>query len=208
MKLEILGQGGCDQIDRAAKSILERTGVLVPHVEMCQLFKKAGATVDEVSGRVRIPPQLVDECVAKAGKTFTIYGRDRSKKASFGMGKRNYNSIAGEANWIDRNGERRFCKIDDVVEAAKLAEMLPAITIAGAMADPHEMDVRYRVVEVAATQLRTTTKPITFWFYDRASAAFVIELFTAIAGSSAELKAYPLAYPFLEPISRNGYASG
>lgn len=201
MKLEILGRPGCKTIDKAAKQILERTGVLVPHAEMCKLFKKAGAKVDDASGRVRIPPELVDECVAKAGRTFTIYGRDRSKAAAFGVGKRNYNSIAGEAYWIDRDGVRRFCKMDDVVEAAKLAEMLPAINIVGAMADPHEMDVRYRVVEVAAAQLRTTTKPITFWFYDRASAAFVVELFTALTGSSKELKAYPPAYPFLEPIS-------
>jgi len=201
MKLEILGQSGCEQIDRAAKSILERTGVLVPHADMGRLFKRAGASVDDVSGRVRIPPRLVDDCVAMAGRTFTIYGRDRAKKAAFGVGRRNYNSIAGEAYWIDRDGQRRFCRLDDVVEAAQLVEMLPAINIAGAMADPHELDVRHRVVEVAAAQLRTTTKPVTFWFHDRASAAFVIELFAAFAGSSEALKAYPPAYPFLEPIS-------
>lgn len=201
MKLEILGKKGCGQIDRAAKSILERTGVLIPHPEMCELFKKAGATVDSLSGRVRIPPKLVDECVAKAGRSFTIFGRDRSKQAAFGVGKRNYNSIAGEAYWIERSGERRFCRLEDVREAAKLVEMLSAINIAGAMADPHELDVRHRVVEVAAAQLRTTTKPITFWFYDRASTKFVIELFAAVAGSSEALREYPPAYPFLEPIS-------
>lgn len=201
MKLEILGQGGRERIDRAAKRILEKTGVLVPHEEMCRLFQRAGATVDAASGRVRIPPQLVDECVAKAGRTFTIYGRDRSKAAAFGVGRRNYNSIAGEAYWIDRGGERRFCRLEDVVEAAKLVEMLPAINIAGAMADPHELDVRHRVVEVAAAQLRTTTKPITFWFHDRASTAFVMELFAAVAGSAEELRKYPPGYPFLEPIS-------
>ena len=201
MKLEILGPAGCDKIDRAAKSIPDTTGVLVPHEEMCGLFKRAGATVDHTAGRVRIPAELVDECVAQAGKTFTIYGRDRSKKAAFGVGSRNYNSIAGEAHWVDRDGTRRFASLADVVEAAKLAEMLPMIGIAGAMSDPHELDPSYRVVEVAAALLRTTTKPVTFWFHDRASTRCVVELFEAFAGSRDELAKYPPAYPFLEPIS-------
>ncbi|MEN6665349.1 MAG: trimethylamine methyltransferase family protein [Phycisphaerae bacterium] len=201
MKLEILGPDGCRKIDAAAKSILHRTGVLVPHEEMCRLFEKAGASVDHASGRVRIPPELVDQCVAQAGKTFTIYGRDRSKKAAFGVGQRNYNSNAGQANWVERSGQRRYCCMDDVVEAAKIGEMLSMINVVGAMADPHELDVRHRVVEVAAAQLATTTKPITFWFHDRASAAFVMEVFAAHAGSAENLAKYPPAYPFLEPIS-------
>jgi trimethylamine--corrinoid protein Co-methyltransferase len=200
-RVEVLGREGCQRIDRAAKSILERTGILVPHEEMCALFGKAGASVEVASGRVRIPPELVGDCLARTGKTFTIYGRDRSKKAAFGVGERNYNSIAGEAHWVGRDGTRRFACLDDVVEAAKLGEQLSMINIVGAMADPHELDPASRVVEVVATQLRTTTKPVTFWFHDRASARFVVELFAAYAGSSQELADFPPAYPFLEPIS-------
>jgi len=209
MRLHILGEQGVARIDEAARSILERTGVEIPHDEMLRLFARAGAQVDSSSHRVRIPSRLVDECLASAGKTFAIYGRDRTRKASFGTGSRNYNSIAGEAYWVDTDGRRRFAELNDVVRAARLADVLPCITIAGAMADPHEIDVSYRCVEVAAALLRTTTKPVTFWFHDRASAAFVVELLTVLAGSCEELAAYPQAYPFLEPISplrfpRNG----
>jgi trimethylamine--corrinoid protein Co-methyltransferase len=201
MRLEVLGAKGVSQIDGAARAILERTGILVPHEEMLDLFVDAGANADRVVGRVRIPSQLVDECIESAGRTFTIYGRDRSKFAAFGVAQRNYNSVAGEAYWVDRQGIRRFATLDDVVEATKLGEVLPRINIVGAMSDPHEIDVAYRCVEVAAAQLRTTTKPITFWFYDRASARFVVELFAALVGSAEDLVRYPPAYPFLEPIS-------
>ncbi|MCE5252473.1 trimethylamine methyltransferase family protein [bacterium] len=201
MKIQVLGQEGVARIDEAARRILERTGVEIPHNEMLGLFARAGAKVDIPSRRVRIPPKLVDECLESAGKTFTIYGRDHTKKASFGTGSRNYNSIAGEAYWVDENGKRRFATLGDVVTASKLTDVLPWITIAGAMADPHEIDASFRCVEVAAALLRTIAKPVTFWFHDRASAAFVIELFAALAGSSEELAAFPPAYPFLEPIS-------
>ncbi|MFB3892111.1 MAG: trimethylamine methyltransferase family protein [Phycisphaerae bacterium] len=199
MKLEVLGLKGVARIDQAARRILSRTGVLVPHEKMLKLFAKAGAAVD--GERVRIPDKLVTECVRAAGKSFTIYGRDRSITAPFGLGKRNYNSIAGEAHWLDMDGRRRFATLDDVVQAAMLGQMLPRLNIVGAMSDPHEISVSHRVVEVVAAQLRTTTKPITFWFHDGPSAKFVVELMTAVAGKKDELERRPFAYPFLEPIS-------
>lgn len=201
LKLEVLGSQGIHRIDTAARSILQKTGVVVPHQRMLKLFENAGAAVNYENERVRIPGKLIDECLRQAEKQFSIFGRDHNKVARFGQGYRNYNSIAGEAHWIDTNGKRRFASMDDVVSAAKLGDVLPKLTIVGAMSDPYELDCSYRCVEVAATQLRTTTKPITFWFYDAASAKFVVELFAAIAGSSEQLKQFPFAYPFLEPIS-------
>ena len=181
MNLTVLGKNGVSRIDEAARTILLRTGVEIPHREMLGLFADAGAKVDRTSNRVRIPFELVDECLKSSGKKFTIYGRDRSRKASFGTGERNYNSIAGEAHWIDSRGLRRFATLDDVEHAAKLGDVLPRLNIVGAMADPHETDISCRCVEVAAQLLRTTTKPVTFWFFDRPSAALLIELFTVLA---------------------------
>jgi len=209
MKLAVLGTTGVMRIDGAARSILGNTGVEIPHAEMLSLFRKAGAEVDESSHRVRIPSALVDECLSAAGKTFAIYGRDRSRRAAFGSGQRNYNSIAGEAYWLDSDGRRRFASLDDVVTASKLVDVLPAVNIAGAMSDPHEIHVSHRCVDVAAAMLRTTTKPITFWFHDRPGAAYIVELFRVLSGSDKDLAEFPPAYPFLEPISplrfpRNG----
>ncbi len=201
MEFKALSPDDIERIDHASIRILERTGVEIPHDEMRARFEQAGAQVDAASNRVRIPEKLVRECVEKAGKTFAIYGRDRERAAEFGVGRRNYNSIAGEASWIEKDGKRRYATLDDVIEAAKLGEMLPGLTIVGAMADPEEIPPAYRCVEVAAAQLRHTTKPITFWFHDRASARYVIELFSAVAGSEDEARERPFGYPFLEPIS-------
>ena len=206
-RLQVLGPEGVRRIDGAARDILHRTGVLVPHEEMLRLFAEAGAAVDRGRGRVRIPPTLVEGCLSQAAKQFTIYGRDRAKQAAFGLGQRNYNSIAGEAHWVGRQGERRFATLADVVEAAKLGHVLPRINIVGAMADPHEVEVSFRCVEVAAALLATTTKPVTFWFYDRPSARFVVEVFLALAGSVDELRRHPFAYPLLEPISPLRFAA-
>ena len=201
VKLEILTEEQIVQIDSAAKRILATIGVVVPHELMLQLFAKAGAQVEHHSGRVRIPEALIDQCLASSAKTFTLFGRDRQRKAEFGTGKRNYNSSAGQAHWIEPTGKRRTATLADVVTATKFAEVLPQLTIAGAMADPSELDVSFRCVEVVAAQLRHTTKPLTFWFYDRASAAYVVEVLVAVSGSEKTLASHPITYAFLEPIS-------
>jgi trimethylamine---corrinoid protein Co-methyltransferase len=209
MKVSLLSQQQIKQLHDASLKILATIGVHVPHEDMLRLLAEAGAEVDRHTQFVKLPERLVQDSLARAGKQFRIYGRDRTKKAEFGVGKRNYNSIAGEAYWLDDDLTRRFATLEDVRTAARLADALPRITIVGAMSDPHELPPSYRCVFVVAEQLKNTTKPITFWFHDRASARFLLDLSTIIAGSEAEAIRYPLFYPFLEPISplrfpRNG----
>lgn len=202
MEFKVLNDRQISQIHGASIKILETIGIRISHNEVLKRFKEAGAEVDESNETVKIPERLVMDSIEKAGKTFCIYGRDRNKNAEFGVGKRNYNSIAGEAHWVDDSClNRRPASLDDVTIAARVGDALENINIVGAMSDPKELPIGYRCAEVAAQLLRNTTKPITFWFYDRESAKYVIEIFSAIAGSEKEMAKYPYGYPFLEPIS-------
>ncbi len=198
----ILTKDQIRSVHEASLTILERIGVGVPHPEMLGRFADAGAVVDHKAQRVKIPPALVARALEQAGKQFTLYGRDLSRKAMFGQGHRNFNSIGGEASWLDQIGEqRRFSRLDDVVSAARMGDALPGLTIVGAMADPHEIPVEYGCVRVMATLLKHTVKPITFWFHDRASTRFIMEIMTALRGSEQGASEHPVCYPFFEPIS-------
>ncbi|HUU27982.1 MAG TPA: trimethylamine methyltransferase family protein [archaeon] len=202
MICKVLSDGQIERIHQASLSILERVGILVPHREMLGRFADSGARVDFDNQRVRIPAELVERSVETAGKQFTMYGRDLSVTAAFGQGQRNYNSIAGEALWVDHaGGERRHASLDDAATATRFADALEEINIVGAMSDPHELPIQTRCIEVLAEQIRNTTKPVTFWFHDRASARFIIEMLVALRGSEELAARYPLCYPFLEPIS-------
>jgi len=199
---QVLSNEQIAQINQASLTILAETGIVVPHPEMLSRFADNGAQVDEAEQRVRIPSDLVEKCLASAGKQYTLYGRDLGKTAAFGQGKRNFNSIAGEALWVDNPGEkRRYASLEDVATAARFGDALSQINIPGAMSDPHELPAAWRCVAVAAEMIRNTTKPITFWFYDRASAQYLVELMIALRGSEEEAEKYPLFYPFFEPIS-------
>lgn len=199
---KVLSDDQIAKIHQTSLAILDRVGVVVPHEEVLRRFADSGATVDSKTQRVRIPPGLVSQSIQRAGKQFTLYGRDIRKTARFGQGARNFNSIAGEALWVDSVGaDRRYATRDDVATAARFADALDHINLPGAMSDPHELPVNYRCVEVMATMLRNTTKPITFWYHDRASAKYLNEIMIALRGSEKQAAEQPVCYPFFEPIS-------
>lgn len=202
MIARVLTDEQIDRLHEAALRILERTGFRLPHPEALRLLGDSGARIDPAQHRAWLPPEVVEGAVAAAGKRFAIYGRDPSRVAAFGEGTRNYNSIAGEAHWVDEPGAaRRPCTLADVAAGARLGDALPWINVVGAMADPHDAAPSWRCVAVFAELLRNTTKPVTFWFHDRASARFLIEMMVALRGDEAEAARQPACYPFLEPIS-------
>ena len=202
MVCSVLTQDQIQRIHQASLSILERVGVQVPHSEMLRRFADSGARVDFNTKRVRIPPDLVTRSIERAGKQFTIYGRDLTQQAAFGQGKRNYNSIAGEASWVENIGEqRRYATLADVATAARFCDALKYINLVGSMADPQELPVSYRCVEVMAVMLKNTTKPIHFWLHDRPSAKYLVQMLIALRGDEERARQFPVFYPFLEPIS-------
>jgi len=179
MQLSMLSKAQIGRIHDASLSLLLAPGVRIPHADMRRRFREAGAEVDDDAALVKIPEHLVVWALEQAGKTFTLYGLDRAKQARYGVGERNYNSIAGEAFWVEEqvgseadHTQRRYAQLADVATATQLADALPHINLVGAMADPADVPPSYRCVAVAVEQLKYTTKPIHFWWHDRASARY------------------------------------
>ncbi|HHN45850.1 MAG TPA: hypothetical protein ENN09_00275, partial [Planctomycetes bacterium] len=113
-----------------------------------------------------------------------------------------YNSIAGEASWLDEECmERRFAALADVETAARLGDALPAINVVGAMADPHDAPAAVQDVLVLQRLVKNTSKPFVFWFNNRMSTRYVCDMLTALAGSEPAVGERPPTYNFLEPIS-------
>jgi trimethylamine--corrinoid protein Co-methyltransferase len=202
MHSHVLNDRQIAQIHGASMRLLERVGVTVPHPDMLDRLEAAGAKVDRATQQVGIPESLVLDAVRQAGKRFTLYGRDLSRTAVFGMGHRNFNATAGQASWLEEpGGERRFAMLKDVGTAARFCDALGRINIASAMADPHDLPASVRCIAVLADLLRNTTKPVTFWYHDRASARYLNEILITLRGDEQRAAQYPVCYPFFEPIS-------
>ncbi len=202
MLSKVLTDDQIKKIHNASLDILQQIGVHIPHKDVLSLFADSGADVDMQSQIVKIPADLITKCIDQTQKQYILYGRDISKKAEFGYGKRNYNGIAGEASWVEDIGDdRRYTTLADVATATRFADALEHMTIPGALSDPAELDVSWRCVAVLAEMIKNTTKPVTLWLHDRASAKYICELLIALHGDQKKATQYPLTYNFLEPIS-------
>jgi len=78
-QLKFLNNDQIRRIDHAAKEILWRTGVKLPHRDALEILDDSGAIVDHKKERAWIPPYLVDEAIRKTPKHFTYAGRDPKK---------------------------------------------------------------------------------------------------------------------------------
>ncbi len=200
-RLEILSDSEIQNIKDASLAILRDTGVMVHHTEILQLLGRAGAKVDTNNNIVRLPENLVEDCIGRAGKKYILHGRDKNRTVRFGYGDLVLMSSPGQFGWIDQTGRRRPATIRDTREAIRLGDYLDNIDIVGAMAQPEEISEKYRDVYLTAELVKGTVKPTRCWIRNGKTARYVLEIYRTIAGGDAALRRSPMVEAFLEPIS-------
>lgn len=202
IRISLLSEREVGDIHDASMAILRDTGVMVHHDDILRMLSQAGAKVDRERKIARLPERLITDCVTKVGKQYVLYGRDKNKTARFGYGDFVLMSSPGQFAWIDlHTGRRRPATIRDTHDAIHLADALDNIAIVGAMAQPEEVSAKYRDVFLTAELVKATGKPTRCWVRNGATARYILEIYRAVAGGDAALRASPMVEAFLEPIS-------
>lgn len=202
MSLQTLSQAEVNAIHETSLAILREAGVRVHHETILRLIGEQGGQVDRDRQLARLPEKMVMEAVARAGKQFVLHGRGAGRTARFGFGDLNQLSSPGQYAWIDSETQaQRPATLADARQAIRLGDALSQITIVGSMAQPREISEKYREVELTAELVKGSTKPTRTWVHNRPAARWVLEIYRAIAGGAAQLRARPMAECFLEPIS-------
>ncbi len=75
-KTEILSKADMDKIHAATIDLLWDTGIVVNHVEAREILKGAGCKVDDETGVVKFPADIVESAIKKVPESFTIHSRD------------------------------------------------------------------------------------------------------------------------------------
>ena len=119
-----------DQVERlrsATEEILENTGVVVMHEGIHGLLKKAGARVDDPSGTVRLPRQLLRELIAMAPSQYSISG-SAGQERTYGRGSCHAQAIVTDP-WIvdyETRSLRRPC-LADIRRHTRIAQRLDEV---------------------------------------------------------------------------------
>ncbi|MDX1612798.1 MAG: trimethylamine methyltransferase family protein, partial [Candidatus Promineifilaceae bacterium] len=116
------------RIHQASLDVLERVGIEVQPSECREIFRAAGARVDDDADRVYIPRAMVEDALATAQNEVTLYGRDPKHNLTLG-GTRVYMGTGGAAvKVLDLDsGQARESTLADVARIGRLVDALDNI---------------------------------------------------------------------------------
>ena len=121
-KLEILTRDEIERIHGATVEVLEKAGIKVWGSRARDLFKEAGAAVDNRTMIVRIREELLLETIRKAPAEFDIYGRDTEHVMHFGRNQVHFGVAGLGVRVQDLDGRIRPSTLKDVADLARLAD--------------------------------------------------------------------------------------
>ncbi len=180
------------RIHRAALQALEEIGLADAPQSGIDVMTAAGAVLGD-DGRLRFPPALVEDMLAKATKTITLCGRDPAHDLDLSGTRVHYGTAGAAVSMVDVDGRNyRESTLQDLHDAARITQQLENIhffqrpMVARDILDNLEMDLNTIYASCAGT-----TKHIGTSFSDPSHTAAAFDMLHAIAGGETAWRARP-----------------
>jgi trimethylamine--corrinoid protein Co-methyltransferase len=199
-----LKDGDVERIHRASLEVLERIGIEVLPSECRDIFRKAGARIDEASNRVFIPAAMVEDALAAAPNEVVLHGRNPNHQRCPGQrltlppitlgGKRVYMGTGGAAvKVLDlETGRARESTLADVARIGRLADALDNIHFYLRPCVARDIPTEDLDLNTFYAALTNTTKHVTGNCFTVQSLYDVMEMSAMIAGDIEILRAEPI----------------
>ncbi len=156
--LKILSDAEVESLHQATLRILNEIGVILTHPGARQMLTDAGAKVQ--NGRVCLPPDLVESCIAKCPPQVTVCGRGGTVK-TLGDGSLNFHNLGGARDIHNPvTGEHRFAILQDVRDATRLLDALPNCNTITPFFTPSDVPGELMSLAMYRHAMPFTTKPL------------------------------------------------
>lgn len=146
-------------IHDASMRLLEEQGIELLSAPARELFRRAGADVDEADGIVRGPRELFMEALARAPSSFVLTPRNPERAITVGADHINFGFVSGPPNIHDRVNGRRAGNMTDYRRLVSLAQHFNIITFLGNQATaPVELPANNRHLDTYRETIALTDK--------------------------------------------------
>jgi trimethylamine---corrinoid protein Co-methyltransferase len=118
-RFEVLSQNEVERIHAASMEILAEVGIKVNYKKARELFREAGAEVDESTLAVKIPEKLIRWAVEQAPKRFSLFGIDAQFRLDIGPEQAApiFAGLGTPTRMLDMvSGEPRACTKQDMID--------------------------------------------------------------------------------------------
>ena len=193
-QIKLLDDATVREVLEEAKRILLELGFFLENGEAREILAESGARLDESSGRVYLPPEMVEKAVESAPSTIQLYDALGVPAARLGGDNVCFDPGSAALNILDPDtNEIRPAQTPDFVAFSKVVEQLEHIkaqSTAMICSDvPQAMADRYRLY----LALLYCSKPVVTGTFTKRSFAIMEEMLVAVRGSAEALRQKPLA---------------
>jgi len=181
------------RIHQTAMRVIEEVGFEVNSEAALELFKTAGAWVDQEKHLVRLPQEKAMELIEMAPSEVRLCGQGERPDILLG-GQRVYTGTGGTALYVYHpdTGQKQPASLDDLKRITKLVDKLDNIHLFMLPTYPNELPVEQVDVNRFFAGLDNTTKHIMGGVYTLDGVKQVIRMAELIAGSGERLRQRPL----------------
>jgi trimethylamine--corrinoid protein Co-methyltransferase len=207
--LRILTASQMEQIDGAAQSILERTGIKIDCPEALEHLKRFGCQVDEHASLIKIPREVSRQVIAKMRQDYLRPDRPERMPVRFSHVRfrpvehkihEDFTvSTGGFCCFIhDLDGNRRPANGDDVLCAINLVNRLDQIDYTGLPVSDQTVPADHRPVVMAAELAKWTRKIGGIETVTKQDVRWIHEIAQVAAGSAEAFAQRPALVGYAE----------
>jgi trimethylamine--corrinoid protein Co-methyltransferase len=145
-------------LHHATLRILSETGISVKHAGARELLCAHGARLEKE--RILLPPDLVEKCIADAGKRVSVRGRGGTVK-TLGDGNLYFHNLGGARDVIEADtGQKHLAALQDVRDATRLLDALENCHTITPFFTPRDVPGDLMSLAMYRHALPFTTKPL------------------------------------------------
>lgn len=191
-QLKVLSDAEIQRIHRAALQALEEIGISQAPQSGIDVMTAQGAILGD-DGRLRFPPALVEDMLAKAARGITLCSRDGHHDLHLASAKVHYGTAGAAVHMVDVDGrEYRDSTLQDLHDAARIVDQLDNLHFLQRPMVPRDiLDNREMDLNTIYACCSGTTKHIGTSFTEPDFVADGIEMLHMIAGGEEAWRARP-----------------
>jgi trimethylamine--corrinoid protein Co-methyltransferase len=195
----LLTEEQIQELHRATLETLAAVGTRVSDDEALAMLYQAGCQV-EGDHRVTFPAGLVEDAIKSAPSSITIYNR-QGKEAMRLEGRNSYYGMGTDLihTFDIRTDELRPTVLQDVINAALVADYCSDVNFIASMGLPHDVPTNSMYIECVRAMLRNSTKPIFTTAGGADDLSVIIEMAETVMGGEQALRAKPILIHYSEP---------
>jgi trimethylamine--corrinoid protein Co-methyltransferase len=157
--VEPLDEEQLEAIHSASLTILDEIGIEFMGKKARDILNRAGAKVDDGTGLVRIPAELVTQALKTAPQIFSLTPRNPARRIELGGNALSFGLVAGPPTVEDRINGRRAGNLEDYRRLIQLAQSFDIIHLLGNQPTaPQELPAQSRHLDCYLANLTYSDK--------------------------------------------------